>query len=87
MKIEERLSINQRSQLKKLEINPIQRFEIMTSLFQGLTYKNALNCVAVLIHILASIDYGGPGGMEWLNSVREFGKFETIVTPTDATFY
>ncbi len=59
----------------------------MTSLSQGLTYKNALNCVAVLIHILASIDYGGPGGMEWLNSVREFGKFETIVTPTDATFY
>ena len=53
----------------------------------GLTYKNALNCVAVLIHILASINYGGPGGMEWLNSIREFGKFETIVTPTDATFY
>jgi hypothetical protein len=59
----------------------------MTALFAGLTYKNALNFAAVLIHIIASISYGGAGGMEWINSIREFGKFETIVTPADATFY
>ena len=59
----------------------------MTKVFAGLTHKNALNCIAVLIHILSSINYEGPGRMEWLNSIREFGKFETIVTPSDPVFY
>ena len=60
-----------------------------SELLSKLTYKNGLNSLAVLVHILANINYDamGPGGMEWLNSIREFGKFNTIVTPVDATFY
>ena len=55
---------------------------------ESLTYKNALNVIAVILNVLSRIDYGpANNNMEWLNSVREFGRFETIVTPVDSIFF
>lgn len=53
-------------------------------------HKNALNVAAVLLSLLSSIDYDNARASEsmaWINSIRDVGKFESIVTPADPTFF
>ncbi len=59
----------------------------MISIPSHLTHKNGLNVLAVVLLFITMVPLDFGPDMDWLNRVGDFGRFETILTPSEGIFF
>lgn len=59
----------------------------MISVPKHLTPKNGLNVLAVALLAITMVPWDLGPDMDWLNRAEDFGRFETILTPSEGIFF